>query len=133
MPKYLTGGMPLGEVAQVAAAFVTVQAALNWLVDNYQRLADWTSSVNRVSSLLVALDQIDRGDCRWNNGIIRVETQPALVQYRATVSIDDRTRGTIFLRAASSSPFASRLTPFTTSRRLKLERGRIVEPGDSRP
>jgi len=132
-PKYLTGGMPLGEVAQVAAAFVTVQAALNWLVDNYQRLADWTSSVNRVSSLLVALDQIDRGECRWNNGIIRVETQPALVQYRETVSIDDRTRGTIFLRAASSSPFASRLTPFTTSRRLKLERGRIVEPGDSRP
>jgi vitamin B12/bleomycin/antimicrobial peptide transport system ATP-binding/permease protein len=58
-PKYLTGGMPLGEVVQVAAAFVTVQAALNWLVDNYQRLADWVSSVNRVSSLLIALDKID--------------------------------------------------------------------------
>ena len=40
-PKYLAGMMSLGEVTQAAAAFVTVQAAFNWLVDNYPRLADW--------------------------------------------------------------------------------------------
>ena len=59
-PKYLNGAMTLGEVVQVAAAFVLVQGALNWFVDNYQRLADWVSSVNRVSSLLLALDRIDK-------------------------------------------------------------------------
>jgi vitamin B12/bleomycin/antimicrobial peptide transport system ATP-binding/permease protein len=58
-PKYLNGAMALGEVVQVAAAFVMVQGALNWFVDNYHRLADWVSSVNRVSALLLALDQID--------------------------------------------------------------------------
>jgi putative ATP-binding cassette transporter len=58
-PKYLVGAMSLGEVAQVTAAFVTVQAALNWLVDNYASLADCLSSINRVSSLLLALDQLD--------------------------------------------------------------------------
>jgi vitamin B12/bleomycin/antimicrobial peptide transport system ATP-binding/permease protein len=58
-PKYLDGAMALGEVMQVAAAFVTVQGALNWFVDNYQRLADWISSVNRVSLLLLAFDRID--------------------------------------------------------------------------
>ena len=58
-PKYLDGTMALGEVVQVAAAFVMVQGALNWFVDNYHRLADWVSSVNRVSALLLALDQID--------------------------------------------------------------------------
>jgi len=58
-PKYLSGDMSLGEVAQVAAAFIVVQGALNWFVDNYQRLADWFSSVNRVSSLLLALDKIE--------------------------------------------------------------------------
>lgn len=57
-PKYLVGTMSLGEVAQVAAAFITVQAALNWLVDNYSGLADCLSSVNRVASLLLALDQL---------------------------------------------------------------------------
>jgi putative ATP-binding cassette transporter len=57
-PKYLGGDMSLGDMAQVAAAFIVVQGALNWFVDNYPRLADWLSSVNRVSSLLLALDQI---------------------------------------------------------------------------
>jgi len=59
-PKYVAGAMNLGEVVQVAAAFVVVQGAFNWFADNYARLAEWRSSVNRVASLLLALDQIDR-------------------------------------------------------------------------
>ena len=59
VPKYLSGAMTLGELTQSAAAFVTVQSAFNWLVDNYQRLADWRSSVHRVGSLLVALDELE--------------------------------------------------------------------------
>lgn len=58
-PRYLAGSMSLGEVTQAAAAFVTVQQAFNWLVDNYARLADWASSANRVSSLIVSIEQID--------------------------------------------------------------------------
>jgi ABC-type uncharacterized transport system fused permease/ATPase subunit len=50
--------MSLGQLTQSAAAFVVVQGAFNWLVDNYQRLADWRSSVHRVATLLVALDEI---------------------------------------------------------------------------
>jgi len=59
VPKYLSGAMTLGELTQSAAAFVTVQSAFNWLVDNYQRLADWRSSVHRVGSLLIALDELE--------------------------------------------------------------------------
>jgi ABC-type uncharacterized transport system fused permease/ATPase subunit len=56
--------MSLCEVVQAAAAFVTVQGAFNWIQDNYGRLADWTSSANRVAVLLLGLDQIDglKGD-----------------------------------------------------------------------
>ena len=57
-PKFLAGTMSLGELTQSAAAFVTVQSAFNWLVDNYGRLADWRSSVNRVATLLLALDAV---------------------------------------------------------------------------
>ena len=57
-PKYLADAMSLGEVTQAAAAF-TIQAAFNWLVDNYPRLADWRSSVHRVAALLVSLDAVD--------------------------------------------------------------------------
>ena len=58
-PKYLAGTMALGEVTQAAAAFVVVQGAFNWLVDNYAHLADWTSSASRVGALLVALDGLE--------------------------------------------------------------------------
>jgi putative ATP-binding cassette transporter len=58
VPKYLTDAMTLGEVTQSAAAFVTVRGAMNWLVDNYQRLADWRSSAHRVAALLLAIDNL---------------------------------------------------------------------------
>ncbi|MBI3702305.1 MAG: ABC transporter [Rhizobiales bacterium] len=58
-PKYLSGAMTLGELTQAAAAFVSVQGAFNWLVDNYQRLADWRSSAHRVATLLIALDELE--------------------------------------------------------------------------
>jgi len=58
-PKYLAGTMSLGELTQSAAAFVVVQGAFNWLVDNYQRVADWRSSVHRVATLLLALDDVE--------------------------------------------------------------------------
>lgn len=59
MPNYLSGTMSLGEVVQATAAFVIVQSAFNWITESYGRLAEWTSSANRVASLLLALDQID--------------------------------------------------------------------------
>jgi vitamin B12/bleomycin/antimicrobial peptide transport system ATP-binding/permease protein len=59
VPKYLTGAMSLGELTQSAAAFVVVQSGFNWLVDNYQRLAEWRSSAYRVATLLAALDEIE--------------------------------------------------------------------------
>jgi ABC-type uncharacterized transport system fused permease/ATPase subunit len=58
-PKYLSGAMSLGELTQSAAAFVVVQGAFNWVVDNYQRLADWRSSAHRVATLLLALDELE--------------------------------------------------------------------------
>jgi ABC-type uncharacterized transport system fused permease/ATPase subunit len=57
-PKYLDGTMSLGELTQAAAAFVTVQSAFNWVVDNYNRLADWRSSARRVATLLLAIDAV---------------------------------------------------------------------------
>jgi len=61
-PKYLSGAMSLGELTQAAGAFVVVQGAFNWLVDNYQRLADWRSSAHRVATLLLALDELEANE-----------------------------------------------------------------------
>lgn len=62
VPKYLSGAMSLGELTQSAAAFVVVQGAFNWLVDNYQRFADWRSSAHRVATLLLALDALEASE-----------------------------------------------------------------------
>src|SRR3954466_10473782 len=58
-PKYLAGEMTLGAVMQAAAAFIQVQYAFNWIVDNYPRLAEWTASARRASNLLIAIDGLD--------------------------------------------------------------------------
>ncbi|HEX5846149.1 MAG TPA: SbmA/BacA-like family transporter [Rhodoplanes sp.] len=69
-PKYLAGTMTLGEVVQAAAAFAMVHGAFNWIADSYGRLAEWASSANRVASLLLALDQIDRPERATNLGML---------------------------------------------------------------
>jgi vitamin B12/bleomycin/antimicrobial peptide transport system ATP-binding/permease protein len=58
-PKYLSGEFSLGELMQVATAFTQVQVALNWLVDNAIRLAEWFASAQRVVELTDALQELE--------------------------------------------------------------------------
>jgi putative ATP-binding cassette transporter len=93
-PKYLDRSMSLGQVMQAASAFVTVQAAFNWLVENYPRFADWTASARRVSSLLVSLDRLQRASNGTGVGnIVRRDTETAaLVLKDLSVTLDDGTQ-----------------------------------------
>ena len=95
-PKFLEGTMSLGEVMQAASAFTIVQAAFNWLVDNYPRLADWTASAVRVSSLMVSLDNLERAES--GDAIGRIErgdgagaAGAALRLTNLSVTLDDGT------------------------------------------
>jgi vitamin B12/bleomycin/antimicrobial peptide transport system ATP-binding/permease protein len=93
-PKYLDGSLTLGEVMQAASAFTIVQAAFNWLVDNYPRLADWTASARRVASLMVSLDALEAVDGTGAVGrieITEVSTETALRLVDLSVTLDDGT------------------------------------------
>lgn len=93
-PKYLAGTMTLGQVIQAASAFVTVQTAFNWIVDNYPRLADWTASARRASSLMVALDGLERAETDETARRIRMADAPEGVALRldmVSVALDDGT------------------------------------------
>jgi vitamin B12/bleomycin/antimicrobial peptide transport system ATP-binding/permease protein len=61
-PKYLDGSMTLGTVMQATAAFIQVQYAFNWIVDNYPRTAEFAASARRVANLMVSLDKLDTAD-----------------------------------------------------------------------
>jgi putative ATP-binding cassette transporter len=58
-PKYLSGDLTLGQVTQLAAAFIEVQIAISWVVDNYNRIAEWYASGKRVMDIVEACDGID--------------------------------------------------------------------------
>ena len=90
-PKYVAGTMTLGQVMQAASAFVTVQVAFNWVVDNYPRLAEWTASGRRVGSLLASLGRLDHADQVETTGrISRTESADAALHLRGVaVTLDD--------------------------------------------
>jgi len=90
-PKYVAGTMTLGEVMQAASAFMIVQVAFNWLVENYPRLADWTASASRLASLLVSLDRLERAQREETTGrIVRKEAEAGALRLRdVSVTLDD--------------------------------------------
>jgi len=91
-PKFLDGTMSLGEVMQAASAFTIVQAAFNWLVDNYPRLSDWTASARRVASLAVSLDGLEAAQAEGFGHINHGTTSGAALRLRnVSVTLNDGT------------------------------------------
>ena len=93
-PKFLDGSMSLGQIMQAASAFTIVQAAFNWVVDNYPRLADWTASAVRVGSLMASLDTLERAEKGDQVGRIAISNEgkdAALRLNDLSVALDDGT------------------------------------------
>lgn len=93
-PKYLDGSLTLGQVMQAASAFTIVQAAFNWIVDNYPRLADWTASARRAAALMVSLDALEaaeRGDTVGRIEVTQGTGEAAIRLINLSVTLDDGT------------------------------------------
>jgi putative ATP-binding cassette transporter len=88
-PKYLSGEMSLGGVMQVAAAFVQVQIAFNWIVENYMRIAEWLASARRVNDLAAAMDALDDLPPEAEGGPARVAGAAGELAIRGLV-LEDR-------------------------------------------
>jgi vitamin B12/bleomycin/antimicrobial peptide transport system ATP-binding/permease protein len=90
-PKYVAGTMTLGDVMQATSAFMIVQVAFSWLVENYPRLADWTASASRVAALLVSLDRLERAERDGPTGrIVRTPAEGRALRLRdVSVTLDD--------------------------------------------
>ncbi len=48
-PRFFSGAIQLGELMQIASAFDRVQTALSWFVENYQQLATWRATTDRLT------------------------------------------------------------------------------------
>lgn len=49
-PRFFSGAIQLGELMQIASAFGRVQDSLSWFVDNYDALASWRATTDRLTS-----------------------------------------------------------------------------------
>ncbi|SJM95059.1 ABC transporter ATP-binding protein/permease [Crenothrix polyspora] len=58
-PRYIAGAITLGTLMQSVQAFGHMVSALSWPVNNMAQIAKWRTSVERVSSLVKALDELD--------------------------------------------------------------------------
>ena len=92
-PKYLAGGMTLGQVMQAASAFVIVQGAFGWLVDNYPRFANWSANARRIASLIASLDALELAEKSGGiRQITRAQHEGNALQLRGlSVTLDDGT------------------------------------------
>jgi putative ATP-binding cassette transporter len=58
-PRYIAGAITLGTLMQSVQAFGHLVSALSWPVNNMAAIAKWRTSVERVVSLVKALDELD--------------------------------------------------------------------------
>lgn len=59
-PGYFAGDLSLGGLMMAVGAFIQVQQALRWFVDNFSTIADWRATLLRVASFRVALVEMDK-------------------------------------------------------------------------
>ena len=88
-PKYFSGELSLGEVTQLAGAFVQVQMAISWLVDNYNRIAECYASARRVMVLADACEAADLSRAELKDSGIAATASPDAALHLAGVSVFD--------------------------------------------
>ena len=58
-PGYFGGDLTFGEMMMVVGAFIQVQQALRWFIDNFSTIADWRATLLRVASFRQAVIAMD--------------------------------------------------------------------------
>lgn len=90
-PKYLAGDLSLGDVTQLAAAYVHVQVAISWFVDNYRRVAECYASVRRVVDLTDALGLLSVSEAaRGMDAVSHGESHDGQMRFEG-LAVHDRT------------------------------------------
>lgn len=59
-PRFFSGAIQLGTVMQIASAFNRVQDSLSWFIDNYDSLAAWRATTDRLTHFDAAIERASR-------------------------------------------------------------------------
>jgi putative ATP-binding cassette transporter len=92
-PGYFAGDLSLGGLMMAVGAFVQVQQALRWFVDNFSTIADWRATLLRVASFRVALLEMDKlGDETTRIEIVEAKDDKITLDDLAIATVSGCTR-----------------------------------------
>jgi putative ATP-binding cassette transporter len=86
-PRFFSGAIQLGTVMQIASAFSRVQDSLSWFIDNYDNLAAWRATTDRLTHFENAIRVASRP------GALHHETSKANGLQASDLSLDLPTGG----------------------------------------
>lgn len=83
-PRFFSGAIQLGELMQISSAFGRVQDSLSWFVDNYDRLASWRATTDRLTSFedSISRQKMTEAPVEWSQSAsnnVAVETRDLTV------------------------------------------------------
>ncbi|MDM0011326.1 ABC transporter ATP-binding protein/permease [Variovorax sp. J22P168] len=138
-PRFFSGAIQLGQLMQVNSAFGRVQDSLSWFVDNYDRVAVWRATADRLSSFEAAMqahsaaaDELERVPSD-NAGGLRAEGFGVALPNGATLIRDAalavRAGDTVMLQGPSGSGKSTLFRSFAGI--WPFARGRVAMPADA--
>jgi len=77
-PSYFSGAISLGGLTQIASAFDRLQTSLSWFVNNYDTLARWKASVDRLLTFHRALEDTAAEQARHGGLDVQRDSEPTV-------------------------------------------------------
>ena len=84
-PRFFSGAIQLGELMQISSAFDRVQGALSWFVDNYDSLAAWRATTERLTSFEAMLSRQEAAPGAVES--VQTASTPAITTSALTVAL----------------------------------------------
>lgn len=84
-PRFFSGAIQLGDLMQISTAFGRVQDSLAWFVDNYQQLAVWRATTDRLTSFEASL----AAHAQHKDGLQHQRVDGALASHDLALALPD--------------------------------------------
>ncbi len=82
-PRFFSGAIQLGELVQVASTFGRVQESLSWFIDNYDRVATWRATTDRLTHFEAALAAAEQAAPT----VSRTESELPVAEFNAQLTL----------------------------------------------
>lgn len=135
-PRFFSGAIQLGQLMQISSAFGKVQDSLSWFVDNYDRVAIWRATTDRLTTFDDAMrahaartDALERGSAASLHTDDLTVALPDGRQLLSGAALSVRPGDSVLLQGPSGSGKSTLFRAFAGI--WPFARGHVQVPGDA--